>query len=200
MRLLLALAFGMVLAGAAPALADPCEAIPGNGPLPAYLSYGARFAGPVVFVIDGDSFCVAVGPGHDQWVEVRAADFFAPETSQASGARAKAALERIALGKQAVCYANTRTFDRIAAQCSIGGKAVGDLMRRAGVAEGGHGLERAAARNSSASESSSDGGGFGSCAAARAAGAAPMRRGDPGYSPRLDRDGDGIACEPYRGR
>ena len=33
------------------------------------------------------------------------------------------------------------------------------------------------------------------CAAARAAGAAPIRRGEPGYSRKLDRDGDGIACE-----
>lgn len=33
------------------------------------------------------------------------------------------------------------------------------------------------------------------CRAARAAGAAPVRRGEPGYSRRLDRDGDGIACE-----
>ncbi|MCB1256589.1 MAG: DUF732 domain-containing protein [Microthrixaceae bacterium] len=33
------------------------------------------------------------------------------------------------------------------------------------------------------------------CAAARAAGAAPLHRGDPGYSSSLDRDGDGIACE-----
>ena len=200
MRLLLALAFGVGLIWAGPALADPCEAIPSDGPLPAYLSFGARFSGPVAFVIDGDSFCVAVGPGHDQWVEVRAADFFAPEIGEANGARAKAALERIALGKQAVCYANVRTYDRIAAQCSIGGQAIGDLMRRAGVAEGGRGLERAGARNPWAPAPSSEAGGYSSCAEARAAGAAPMRRGDPGYSPRLDRDGDGIACEPYRGR
>ena len=33
------------------------------------------------------------------------------------------------------------------------------------------------------------------CDAARAAGAAPLRRGDPGYRSELDRDGDGIACE-----
>ncbi len=39
------------------------------------------------------------------------------------------------------------------------------------------------------------GGGFESCDAARAAGAAPLHRGDPGYSPQLDRDGDGVACE-----
>lgn len=36
---------------------------------------------------------------------------------------------------------------------------------------------------------------FRSCADARAAGAAPVRRGDAGYSRKLDRDGDGIGCE-----
>ncbi len=33
------------------------------------------------------------------------------------------------------------------------------------------------------------------CKAAKAAGAAPLYRGDPGYSSKLDRDGDGVACE-----
>lgn len=33
------------------------------------------------------------------------------------------------------------------------------------------------------------------CAEARAAGAAPLRRGQPGYNSALDRDGDGVACE-----
>lgn len=33
------------------------------------------------------------------------------------------------------------------------------------------------------------------CTAARAAGAAPIYRGEPGYRAGLDRDGDGIACE-----
>ncbi|GGY24869.1 hypothetical protein GCM10010363_01240 [Streptomyces omiyaensis] len=33
------------------------------------------------------------------------------------------------------------------------------------------------------------------CTAVRAAGAAPIRAGDPGYSRKLDRDGDGVACE-----
>ena len=44
------------------ALADSCTAIPDNGPLPAFLSMGSSFSGPVVEVIDGDSLCVAVGP------------------------------------------------------------------------------------------------------------------------------------------
>ncbi|WP_353745116.1 excalibur calcium-binding domain-containing protein [Sphingopyxis sp. SCN 67-31] len=37
------------------------------------------------------------------------------------------------------------------------------------------------------------------CADARAAGVAPIYRGQPGYRDGLDADADGIACEPYRG-
>jgi hypothetical protein len=36
---------------------------------------------------------------------------------------------------------------------------------------------------------------YANCAAVRAAGAAPIRRGQPGYSSQLDRDNDGVACE-----
>lgn len=38
------------------------------------------------------------------------------------------------------------------------------------------------------------------CAEARAAGAAPLYRGQAGYRPEMDGDGDGVACEPYRKR
>lgn len=36
---------------------------------------------------------------------------------------------------------------------------------------------------------------FRNCSEARAAGAAPVYRGQPGYAPHLDRDNDGIGCE-----
>lgn len=36
---------------------------------------------------------------------------------------------------------------------------------------------------------------FANCSQARAAGAAPVRAGDPGYGRHLDRDGDGVGCE-----
>jgi hypothetical protein len=36
---------------------------------------------------------------------------------------------------------------------------------------------------------------YANCTAVRAAGAAPIHRGDPGYAAKLDRDGDGIGCE-----
>ena len=38
------------------------------------------------------------------------------------------------------------------------------------------------------------------CAAARSSGAAPIRRGEPGYVAEMDKDGDGLVCEtPERG-
>ena len=36
---------------------------------------------------------------------------------------------------------------------------------------------------------------YANCTAVRAAGAAPIRLGQPGYSSKLDRDGDGVGCE-----
>lgn len=49
------------------------------------------------------------------------------------------------------------------------------------------------------SRSSGSGGGssvsYRNCTAVRQAGAAPIRRGDPGFGTHLDRDGDGVACE-----
>ncbi|GAA2453145.1 excalibur calcium-binding domain-containing protein [Streptomyces lavendulocolor] len=36
---------------------------------------------------------------------------------------------------------------------------------------------------------------YANCAAARAAGAAPVHRGEPGYASHLDRDNDGVGCD-----
>ncbi|MPQ97886.1 DUF1524 domain-containing protein [Modestobacter sp. I12A-02628] len=44
-------------------------------------------------------------------------------------------------------------------------------------------------------EPPTDGTVYPDCAAARAAGAAPLRAGQPGYDPGMDGDGDGVACE-----
>jgi Excalibur calcium-binding domain len=41
---------------------------------------------------------------------------------------------------------------------------------------------------------------FSGCNEVRAAGLAPLFRGQPGYRPGMDGDNDGIACESYRGR
>lgn len=131
---------GLALAVALPAHADPCKAIPDRGPLPAYLSRGATFSGSVAYVGDGDSLCVDVaGSGPTGWVEVRLADFYAPELAEAGGAEAKAALVRIAMGRVVYCLADHRTYDRIAARCTLQGVSLGDRMRAAGVGQGGRG-------------------------------------------------------------
>ena len=57
------------------------------------------------------------------------------------------------------------------------------------------GGEASSRRTLSAGASASRGGAFQNCSAARAAGAAPVRVGEPGYGAHLDRDGDGIGCE-----
>lgn len=74
-----------------------------------------------------------------------------------------------------------------------------------GASSGGAGASGAS--GASGGSDSSGGSGYGTgrssggsayypnCAAARAAGAAPLYRGQPGYRPGLDRDNDGVACE-----
>lgn len=134
---------GAVLAtsAATAALADPCKAIPDRGPLPAYLYGGAVFSGPVVYIGDGDSLCVAVGPNQEKWVEVRLADFYAPELAEPGGHEAKRTLTRIVMGRRVSCVADHRTHDRVAASCSLNGRDLGDLMRAAGVPESGNGRQ-----------------------------------------------------------
>jgi micrococcal nuclease len=135
----------MILAAAAsaPAHADPCKAIPDKGPTPSYLFPGSTFAGPIAYVGDGDSLCVDISPAHnstgEDWVEVRLADFYAPELHAKGGPHAKSVLERIAMGKFAYCTAGRRSYDRVVAKCRLDGVSIGDLMRGAGIKEGGRG-------------------------------------------------------------
>lgn len=130
-----ALSGATLLSVASRASADPCKA-----PLP---PYGSTFSGPVVYVGDGDSLCVATFPGRERdpgtWVEVRVADFYAPELHEPGGEQAKRALERLSMGRRASCIAGKRSYDRVVADCQIAQRDIGDAMRRAGIAEGGNG-------------------------------------------------------------
>lgn len=127
----LALTFLAGLSIPAIAAADPCEA-----PLP---KPGASFAGIVRYVGDGDSLCVSDSADPRTWVEVRIADFYAPELHAPGGQDAKRALERLAMGKRAACVAQHRSYDRVVAVCRVDGRSLGDAMRAAGVREGGNG-------------------------------------------------------------
>lgn len=117
--------------------ADPCTAdLPRRA--------GETFDGAVRYVGDGDSLCVGNSDDPRTWIEVRLADFNAPELRSPDGARAKSILESVALGRQARCVARRGrsgrvvSYDRVIAVCRIDGQGVGDLLRRAGAPVGGN--------------------------------------------------------------
>lgn len=126
-----------LLCPTAPVHADPCEA-----PLPSQA--GVSFFGVVRYVGDGDGLCVGKTADPREWIEVRLADFDAPELHQPGGAAAKAALERIALQHAVICTTErgrdgrVLSYDPVIARCQIGTNSIGDLLRHAGVTEGGN--------------------------------------------------------------
>jgi endonuclease YncB( thermonuclease family) len=130
----------MTVIGFAPlAAADPCEAeLPSRA--------GTEFGGAVRHIIDGDSLCVGPDSGDGStWIEVRLMDFDAPEAREAGGAQATAILRQMAMDQEIQCLVtrsarngSTRSFDRVHAVCRINGVLIGDLMRQAGVEEGGN--------------------------------------------------------------
>jgi endonuclease YncB( thermonuclease family) len=122
---------------AAPARADPCEsALPSRA--------GIVFSGTVRYVGDGDSLCVGRTGNPAEWIEVRLADFNAPELHEPGGSASKQALERLVLGRPVSCTTKRGrsgrviSFDRVIARCRTGKANLGDLLRAAGIAEGGH--------------------------------------------------------------
>lgn len=125
-RSLAALIIGGLAALSTPALADPCEA-----PLP---RPGTLFQGRVEYVGDGDSLCVKTASG---LVEVRLADFNAPELREPDGRSARETLRRLGMGQIASCRAGRRSYDRVVAHCTIRRERIGDMMRSAGIDEGG---------------------------------------------------------------
>ncbi|MFM2324934.1 MAG: hypothetical protein RL244_1813 [Pseudomonadota bacterium] len=93
------------------------------------------------------------------------------------------------------CHHNRKTGDY---HCHRGGGQSSQSAHRAsGFAGSGNRVQRFMADPGARKPAARSGGAayFPNCAAARAAGAAPIRAGEPGYARRLDRDGDGVACE-----
>ena len=123
------------------AVADPCKAVPDHGPAPPLLLH-QPFSGRVVYIGDGDSLCVAQGSSREDWIEVRLEDFYAPELHDPGGEAAKATLSRLVYGHTLTCHPRKQSYDRIVATCFDGGRSVGDMMRAAGVQEGGRGWGR----------------------------------------------------------
>ena len=117
--------------------ADPCE-----GALPRRA--GETFAGTVRYVGDGDSLCIGRSSDPTTWIEVRLADFDAPELDASGGPDARERLRRVALGRAATCIARRGrsgrviSHDRVIAVCQIEGRRLGRLLRDAGGVRGGN--------------------------------------------------------------
>jgi micrococcal nuclease len=129
----------LALCATAAARADPCKAIPDQGPMPAELAPGRAFEGPVVYVGDGDSLCVGLGNNPERWVEVRLADVYAPELHEPQGPAAKAILEQIVSGRRLACVAGRRSYDRVVATCRLDGRLLSERLTAAGAPVGGRG-------------------------------------------------------------
>ncbi|MBX9707342.1 MAG: nuclease [Caulobacteraceae bacterium] len=115
---------------------DPCE-----GPLPH--RPGQVFSGVVRHVGDGDSLCLSEAGGRVGWIEVRLADFDAPELSAPGGQQARRRLRGLALGRRLDCVAvlgragRVVVYDRVIAACRLDGRPIGERLRAAGGREGG---------------------------------------------------------------
>lgn len=127
----------------AAALGSPCAA-PATGYRP-----GAVVSGEVVRVVDGDSLWLAMAPGPEGCIKIRIADFYAPEVRDPGGSEATVWMAALAAGRRLTCTAErsasnpsrTYSYDRLVAVCRVGEWSLGDLMRSAGVEEGGKGRQ-----------------------------------------------------------
>jgi hypothetical protein len=125
---------------------------------------------------------------------VRNLDDVAAEKAAAEKAAAdKAAAEKAAADQAAAAKA---AAEKAAADQAAAAKAAADQAARNAAAE--LAADQAAAQQAAQKAAPVQAPAtayYANCTAAKAAGAAPLYRGQAGYSSSLDRDGDGVACE-----
>jgi micrococcal nuclease len=170
----------------------------------------------VVDVVDGDTIDVRGPDGTEERVRIAGID--TPERGECGFGPATSAMAGLVLDERVDLVAGSRDdrdrYGRIIRYVDVGGVDAGLTLIERGLAiarydsRDGYGRHDREDRYVSADEATpslgcdaeatgTDGEAvfFENCAAARAAGAAPVRRGDPGYGPHLDRDGDGVGCQ-----
>nr|WP_247602128.1 excalibur calcium-binding domain-containing protein [Cellulomonas denverensis] len=113
------------------------------------------------------------------------------EVIEAEEAAAREA-ERVAAEQAAAEQAAAEEAARVAAEQAAAEQAAAE---QAAAEEAARAAEQAARAAAPAAPAGGSGGAYANCTAARAAGAAPVYRGEPGYGSHLDRDNDGIGCE-----
>ena len=110
----------------------------------------------------------------------------------AAKAKADAAAAAAAAKAKAAAEAKAKAAAEAKAKAAAAAKADAAAKAKAAADED---AKAAAAAAAAAAEEEATNVFYENCTAVRAAGADPIRRGEPGYSTDLDRDQDGIACE-----
>ncbi len=88
------------------------------------------------YVVDGDGLCVGDGRDPATWIEVRLADFNAPDLHGPGGVDARKALSALAMDKRSICVARHKSYDRVVATCKVNCRRIGALIRERGIGEG----------------------------------------------------------------
>jgi endonuclease YncB( thermonuclease family) len=199
------------------ALGLPLVMLPALGqcnpaPAPAPTTY------TVTHVVDGDTVNVKASTGAAYTIRLIGID--TPEVGRCGAAQATAAMNRMVAGKRVSLAPGAKTdkdhYGRLLRYVNVGSLDAGRHQIELGLAvarydsRDGYGAHPrqadyvrvdAAVPNVTCAAAPAPappaaGVYYANCDAVRAAGKAPLYRGQPGYeTPRLDRDGDGIACE-----
>lgn len=171
----------------------------------------------VTRVIDGDTIELANGQG------VRVVGIDTPERGECGYDTATTNMQRLVLGKRVLLTVSDEDTDRhgrLLRYVDVGKRDAGLAQINSGLSiarydsRDGYGFHPRENRYIAADKATPDkttcpkpkptpepnsSGGASvyhqNCTAVRDAGAAPVRRGDPGYGSHLDRDGDGVGCE-----
>lgn len=175
----------------------------------------------VVNVVDGDTLDVQRG---NEFERVRVIGIDTPERGDCGFGDASSALSQIVLGSDVEltpgAVDDRDRYGRLLRYVDVGGRDAGLALVEAGLAiarydsrdgYGAHPREAAYVSADAATPSSvcgedpgapiavvpppAAGEAFANCSEARAAGAAPLNRGDSGYGSHLDGDNDGVGCE-----
>lgn len=113
----------------------------------------------------------------------------------AEAAKAAAAAAAAAAKAKADAAARAKAVAAAKAKAAAAAKAKAAAAAKAKAVAAAKAKAVAAAKVKAAAEAAAADVYYPNCSAVRAAGAAPILVGQPGYSRKLDRDGDGVACE-----
>jgi endonuclease YncB( thermonuclease family) len=173
----------------------------------------------VVDVVDGDTLDVRASDGTQERVRVIGID--TPERGECGYGEAAIALADLVIGRQVTLVPGARDdrdrYGRLLRYVDVESTDAGLVLVELGLAiarydsrdgYGAHPREQAYVAADAAmpnltcdlADGAGSSGGrsvfvYVNCDAVRAAGAAPIRRGDVGFGDHLDRDGDGVGCE-----